>query len=297
MTTRTRRALAVAALCFGAAAARGGDRVQNVNVRKDPVDCRDVRVEFEDAEAVRAEERVVIPYAAGRALAIEAARNSGVRVRGADRSDFEVRLCKASPSADGLSEIALVRGDGTIGVRGPRGEDWVGYLLVEAPRGAALELSAENGPIGLDGLTGRVVARTHNGPISVEDSAGTLDLAAQNGPIDFQGEAGSSRLRTQNGPIGVELTGTSWNGAGLDARAVNGPLSVSIPAGYRSGTVVESKGRSPFQCRGSACDGARRTWDDDNRRIELGEGPTLVRVSTENGPVAVRTGGGADSKD
>lgn len=297
MTIRIRRAFAFAVLCVGAAAAAAGDRVQNVNVPKDPVDCRDIHVEFEDAEAVRDEERVVIPHAAGRTLRIDAAPSSGVRVRGADRADFEVRLCKAAPSSDGLAGIALLRGDGTIGVRGPRGEDWVGYLLVEAPRGAALELSAENGPIGLEGLTGRVVARTRNGPISAENSAGTLDLEARNGPIEFQGDAGNSRLRTQNGPIGVELTGTAWNGEGLDARAVNGPVSVSIPAGYRSGTVVESKGRSPFQCRGSACDGARRTWDDENRRIELGEGPTLVRVSTENGPVAVRTGGGSDSKD
>jgi hypothetical protein len=43
----------------------------------------------------------------------------------------------------------------------------------------------------------------------------------------------------------------------------------------------------------------RRTWDDDGKKIELGDGPVLVRLATENGPVSVRTGGSAaaDAED
>ena len=42
---------------------------------------------------------------------------------------------------------------------------------------------------------------------------------------------------------------------------------------------------------------ARRTWDDDHKRIELGEGPALVRLSTENGPVSVKTGRDLDEDE
>ena len=35
---------------------------------------------------------------------------------------------------------------------------------------------------------------------------------------------------------------------------------------------------------------ARKDWDANSRSFELGEGPVVVRLSTVNGPVQVRTG-------
>jgi hypothetical protein len=95
----------------------------------------------------------------------------------------------------------------------------------------------------------------------------------------------------------VALTGSSWSGDGLDARAVNGPIHVSIPEGYASATVVESLGHSPWSCRGSACAAARRNDDDDRRSMELGSGPAVVRVSTQNGPVSIASGSDDDEDD
>lgn len=292
MNTGSGRILAsVAILALGAATAQGGHRGRNVSIRdgENPGRCEDVRVLFDGQPAARAEERITVP---GRSLRVESARNSGVHVREADRADFEVVACKAAPAGEDLSGIALKRDGDAVTVTGPADDDWVGYLLVVAPRGASLEISASNGPIGLLGLSGRVVARTRNGPISVRDSGGDLDLHAQNGPIEFEGAGGKLRMRTENGPIAVELSGDAWAGDGLDARAVNGPVSLAIPAGYRSSAVVESRGHSPMRCRGEGCAAARKTWDDDHRRIELGDGPALVRLSTENGPVSVRAGAG-----
>lgn len=300
MTTRWTRVLASAAvLVLCASVARAGHRRHDVSVSdgENPTSCQDIRVHFADRVAVRAEERITVSMAAGKALHVEAARNSGAHVREADRADFEIVACKAAPAADGLSAITLERSGDSVTVRGPADDDWVGYLLITAPRGASLEISAQNGPIGLTGLSGRVVANTRNGPISVHDSAGDLDLHAQNGPIAFEGAGGKLRMRTENGPIDVELSGDAWSGDGLDARAVNGPVTLAIPAGYRSGAVVESRGHSPFQCRGDACAAARRTWDEDHRRIELGDGPAVVRLSTENGPVSVHSGSGAGRED
>jgi hypothetical protein len=297
MRVRTHRLLlCAAALALAAGAATAGHRHRNVSIDHDePRSCADIRVEFDDQPAFRAEERATI--AAGGTLRIEAAENSGIFVREADRSDFEIVLCKAAPAEAELAAIALSRSGGKVSVTGPPDGDWAGHLLVAAPRGASLELSASNGPIGLDGISGQVVARTENGPISAKGSTGDLDLEADNGPIEFAGDSGHSKLRTQNGPIGVRLEGRAWQGQGLDARAVNGPVSVSIPPGYGSAAVVESAGRSPFTCRGEACGSARKTWDDDGRRIEVGEGPVLVRVATVNGPVSVRTGKGDDADE
>ena len=297
MTELFQRVLAGAAiLSLTVATALAGhrhNRNHNVSVDADePASCADIEVTFDDRDALRAEERAAISTKG--TLRVEAAESSGVFVREADRADFEVVLCKAAPSAESLAAISLTRSGDRVSATGPADEEWTGYLLVTAPRGASLDVSASNGPIGLLGLSGRVEARTQNGPISARHATGELELEAQNGPISFEGEKGRSTLRTQNGPIGVTLGGRSWDGEGLDARAVNGPVSLAIPAGYGSSALVESSGRSPFRCRGSACGAARKTWDDEGQRMEVGEGPVLVHVATVNGPVSVRTGGTAD---
>jgi hypothetical protein len=83
-----------------------------------------------------------------------------------------------------------------------------------------------------------------------------------------------------------------WNGTGLSADAQNGPLTLTVPKGYQSSFVVESRNYSPVSCKASICENARKTWDDNNRRIEYGSMPAMIRLSTVNGPVSVR-----DSKE
>jgi hypothetical protein len=296
-------ALAAAALLIPAAgrAAHGHHGSHGMSVTTndggDPVRCDQISVTFGSGRrsAFRAEERAVVP--AGREpLRIVAARNSGVRVRGEDRRDFEVLACKAAPSEDALAQVRLETSSGEVKVGGPSGE-WVGYLLVAAPRDASVDVAATNGPIGLSGLGGTVTARAENGPISIRDSGGRIEAEAQNGPIHVRGDSGRVQVRTQNGPIGVSLTGSGWNGEGLDARAVNGPIHVAIPDGYASATVVESLGHSPWSCHGRACSAARRVEDDDRRSLEIGSGPAVVRVSTENGPVSIASGTDDDEDD
>jgi hypothetical protein len=291
-------ALLAAALAFGGSIARAGDGA-NVSIRDggEPETCSDLAIEFDERPADRAEERLEIPAEAGKTLHVRLPRNSGAAVRSTSRGAFEVLACKAAPSADALSGIALSRKGETLTVTGPDGDDWVGYLLIAAPAGASIELDAVNGPISLSRLSGHVTARSQNGPISIRDCGGDIEATAQNGPVDVRGEGGRLRVKTQNGPIGVTLSGGAWQGEGLEASAVNGPVRLAIPAGYRSGAVVESLGHSPFRCRGEACEAARRTFDDDHKRIEFGEGPALVRLSTENGPVSVKAGSDVDSEE
>jgi len=256
--------------------------------KTDPVRCDQLDISFGHNSAFRSEERVVVP--AGRdALRIVVPESSGARIRGTDRHDFEVLACKAAPSEEALSAIRLDTSNG-VTVAGPRGGEWVGYLLIAAPRDASIDVEAKNGPISLSGLGGAVVARAQNGPISIRDSAGEIQAEAQNGPIHVQGNSGHVRVQTENGPIGVSLTGSGWSGDGLDARAVNGPIHVAIPDGYASAALIEATGHSPWSCSGKACAEARRVDDDERQSMEFGAGPTVIRVSTENGPVSIATG-------
>jgi len=263
--------------------------------KTDPVRCDQLDISFGHNSAFRSEERVVVP--AGRdALRIVVPESSGARIRGTDRHDFEVLACKAAPSEEALSAIRLDTSNG-VTVAGPRGGEWVGYLLIAAPRDASIDVEAKNGPISLSGLGGAVVARAQNGPISIRDSAGEIQAEAQNGPIHVQGNSGHVRVQTENGPIGVSLTGSGWSGDGLDARAANGPIHVAIPDGYASAALIEATGHSPWSCSGKSCAEARRVDDDERQSMEFGAGPTVIRVSTENGPVSIATGKGDEEDD
>jgi hypothetical protein len=295
--TSVPKAALTLALFLAAAVASAGHRGVSISEHTDASRCEDLSITIDDDQVERAQDTIQVPDTGG-VLKIRVADRSGIRVVGTDRKDFEVVACKAATSSADLPRISVVQKAGEISVDGPSSREWVAYLLIAAPRGASLDLEAESAPIGLRGLSGRVTARTVNGPISLRDCPGEIDAEAENGPIHVSGGGGNLRLRTSNGPIGVALSGTAWSGTGLDASAVNGPVDLVIPAGYRSGAVVESLGHAPVRCVGEACAEARRTWDDRTKRIELGEGAAVVHLSTRNGPVTVRSKtGGADDED
>jgi DUF4097 and DUF4098 domain-containing protein YvlB len=144
-----------------------------------------------------------------------------------------------------------------------------------------------NGPISLYDVDGKLTARATNGPISLKNFSGDAEITAVNGPITLEGSNGNVRIHTENGPISVALEGKTWNGAGLTADAENGPMTLRVPSGYQSSFVVESTNHAPVSCRASVCDNARKTWDDEHRRIEYGNVPAMIRLSTVNGPVSV----------
>jgi len=133
-------------------------------------------------------------------------------------------------------------------------------------------------------VSGTLKIRATNGPVSVHDSAGTVEVHTSNGPISFGGGGGEVHLTAQNGPIALELAGEVWNGASLEARTINGPVSISMPDGFRTGVRVETSGHAPVSCAAGACKGA---WTDNQRVIQLNGSQDTIRVSTSNGPVSV----------
>jgi hypothetical protein len=255
-------------------------------------DCSDLHMRFDDQEAmVRSEERTVSKSEAS-VLQIHSHPNGGVQVTGWDKDSYSVTACKAVEPGSGaeklFSQITLSVEGGRVSTHGPSNEDgWSVYLLVRAPKSGVIDVETVNGPVSVYDLGGKLTAHATNGPISLKNFSGDADVTAVNGPISLEGSSGNVRIHTQNGPISVDLAGTNWNGAGLSADAQNGPVTLRVPSGYKSSFVVESKGYSPVSCRASICGDARKTWDDDHKRIEFGAAPAVIRMSTVNGPVAV----------
>src|SRR6266851_1616132 len=218
-------------------------------------DCSDLHIRLDgERPTIQSEERTV-SKAEAHVLRVHEVENGAVQVQGWDKDAYSVTACKAAVGGDAarlLSQIKLTVQGGEVSVSGPHGdrEDWTVYLLIRTPRSADIEVTA------------------HNGPIS------------------FSGTSGKLRLHTQNGPISVSL-GANWDGSELVADAVNGPLTLRVPSGFRSSFLVESNGHSPISCHASICSDARKTWDDGHRRIEYGSGSPVIRLSTENGPISV----------
>ena len=66
-------------------------------------DCSDLRVVFNDREAVRAEEMVTVGEA--RSLTIRAPQSGGIYVRGTESSRFSVKACKAVEFGELLANV------------------------------------------------------------------------------------------------------------------------------------------------------------------------------------------------
>ncbi len=257
--------------------------------------CADLHIQIENRPATIRSEEKSIPKSAG-TLTVHSEANGGLQVHGWNQDHYSVTACKAldpdRTDADQFAAQIKLNVDGnTVSVSGPSDHHhWTVFLLIRAPKSADLSLHSNNGPLSIYNLDGKLAAQAVNGPVSVRNFSGDADINAQNGPIDLSGNSGNLRLHTENGPISVSLNGSAWQGKGLQADAQNGPVELRVPKNYQSGVLIESNGHSPMSCKASVCDDARKTWDDDQHRIEFGQSPAIIHLTTVNGPVSVRQG-------
>jgi DUF4097 and DUF4098 domain-containing protein YvlB len=206
-------------------------------------------------------------------ITVDPGLNGGVAIRGWDKDSIYIRAKiqtygRSEDAAAALArQVRIVVSGSTIRAEGPN-EGWSVSFEVYVPRRSNLDLETENGPL------------------SVREVVGTMDLEAHNGPVALRGVGGLVRARVQNGPLVVSLTGTRWEGEGLDAETVNGPVTLAVPEGYsaqlETGTVngpmsVDFPLTVTIQGRIS-------------HRINttLGSGGARVRVVTTNGPLSIR---------
>ena len=161
-------------------------------------------------------------------------------------------------------------------------------LIIMAPRLSRMDIETRNGPLQMQDLAGVLHLTAANGPISLNNVGGVVETTTTNGPIALKNASGDQKLSATNGPVHVELSGSRWDGPGLEVSTKNGPLSLSLPDGYSSGIAIQTSQRAPVSCTAPACSGATRSFGSPSV-IRLGNGEPIVRLSTANGPLSIQT--------
>ena len=235
-------------------------------------DCRRGRWGGNDREQYCDVKQQTIAARSG--LRIDGRENGGIEIIGSDRTDILV-ISKIQTQAGSEREareladgIRVEIGD-EIRADGPSTRwrsSWSVSYEVHVPRRINLDLTASNGGI------------------SIENVEGRMEFETTNGGITLAGLSGSVRGSTSNGGVDVDLTGSRWTGEGLDVRTTNGGVELAIPANYsarlETGTVNGGMDIGfPITVQGRI-----------NRRLttQLGDGGSLVRVTTTNGGVSIR---------
>jgi len=270
------------------------NRNLSVNYQGNAEHCSDLKV-TSNGEVAQVNETYTLSRGEAPILEMAGMERAVLQVRGSDRADFSVEACKIAVADDRAGAEQVVRGisithsAGRFSSSGPTSGDvnWQVYFLVHAPKDANLNLETKNGPISVSGINGTVKLRATNGPVSVNDCAGVVEVHTANGPISFNGGGGEVHLIAQNGPISLNLAGEVWNGSQLEARTINGPVSVSVPELFRSGVRLETSGHSPVSCGASACRSAFTDLSSNQRVMQLNGSQDTIRVSTSNGPVSI----------
>jgi hypothetical protein len=233
-------------------------------------------------------------------------RNLNGPIRAVAGTGREVRLTATKTARDGgdpdAVEIAVVPHDGTVTICalwpragrscGPRGAYAPGSgtsgrpevtveLVVEVPRGVAVDLATVNGGIDADGLDAAVVARSRNGGLAVT-TRGAVDLATQNGGITLGGAGGQVRAVTDNGGVRADLVGVPA-GARIELTTTNGSVRVRVPRGFAA-DVTASTTHGSIDVAGARPRGRRGGVRLDTR---LGAGGRALVLRTVNGAIAL----------
>lgn len=214
---------------------------------------------------------------AGGALTVDAGRNGGISVKGADRSDVLVRsrIQTAAPTEDeavGLAKQVTIQTGSRIFAQGPDSKhdfNWSVSFEIFVPRRSDLSLE------------------THNGGISIADVNGKIEFDALNGGVVLRRVGGSVHGQTTNGGLMVELSGDRWDGDTLDVKTTNGGVVMSVPENYsahlETGTVNGNVSVDfPVTVQG------RITKE---LSVNLGSGGATVRAMTTNGGIRLRRSG------
>jgi len=264
----------------------------NVDGDRPVTNCSDIRVTYDRRPAITDESQMTLSPAQVSVLRAQTS-NSGIYVSGWDRSEYSVKTCKAIPDDDPngssiLREITTTNANGRLSVDGPDGREWMANLIIMVPRLSALDLQTANGPLQLRDLAGTIKLSAANGPISLDNVGGSVQATTANGPISSKRSSGDHRLSATNGPINVALSGSRWEGPGLEASTHNGPLSIGIPDNYGSGIRIQASDHSPVNCKASVCADATRSLSSPSV-IRIGSGDPVVRLSTVNGPLSIQS--------
>lgn len=210
-------------------------------------------------------------------VTVDGRQNGSVSITGWDRSDIVVRAriqawAGSESDARALAGDITIDRDGTIEADGPDGRMWNrrGWAVsydISVPRQTDLDIETMNGSVRIQGVRGRLAFDATNGSITLEDVGGSV------------------RGETTNGSVNIGLSGTQWDGSGLEVETTNGAVRITIPEGYNArletGTVNGGMNFDfPITVQGKF---SRREISTN-----VGRGGPTIRATTTNGSVSVR---------
>jgi hypothetical protein len=204
---------------------------------------------------------------------VDASPNGGIEVT-AGGGDVRVEA-KVMAMADDEAEAQRLASQVRISTQGeiradgpstPRRSWWSVSYRLTVPASTDLALRSHNGGISLTGVRGRTEFTTTNGGVRLRDAGGAV------------------HGRTTNGGVKVSLSGSRWEGEGLDVATTNGGVVLEVPADYNAhletGTVNGGVRLDfPLTVQGRL---------DRKLSTDLGAGGPTVRAVTTNGGIQVR---------
>lgn len=211
-------------------------------------------------------------------LTVDAGRNGGIRVMGWDQNDTQIQAvvqarARTEDRARQIAEsVQLQAAGGQVSATGPEldrrdREWWSVSFRISTPRQTDLNLTARNGGITIQGVSGDIQFDTTNGGVRLTDLAGWV------------------HGRTRNGGLSVALHGQTWDGTGLDVETTNGGVNLAIPDGYSAELETRTvnggfRTEYPITLQGELT--PRRGIS-----TRLGAGGPPLRVRTTNGGVRI----------
>lgn len=208
-------------------------------------------------------------------LAVDAAPNGGIDVRGEARGDVLV-LAKVTAQAETMGRakqiadaVRVTAQPDRVAADGPNGlgrrEGWSVSYRLAVPTVSSLALSSVNGGI------------------NIEDVDGDVEFKTVNGGVKLANMAGNVRGRTSNGGVNVELDGPGWKGEGLNVETSNGGVHLRIAEQYSAHLEASTHNGGysidfPIKVQGRI---------DREINADIGNGGAPIRIRTHNGGVRI----------
>ena len=144
-------------------------------------------------------------------------------------------------------------------------------------------LSSASGNVSVEGVQGKVRARTASGNVSVRQARGSIDATSASGNVEVQGVSGAVNARTASGDVDVELLAQSPADEMKFATA-SGNVTVRAPANFDAEVEMSTASGSlktdfPLKVED-------HLWGNGKKASgRLGSGSCRVKLSTASGDV------------
>lgn len=220
-------------------------------------DCESFRTQNTTSLAAHAtsEEQRTISLIPRQALQIHASEQGGVSVRGWDRDDARLLICKCAAAETPakaraiLDAVSVSVRNGEIRATGPEmnaSQVWWTHMVLHLPKRTNIAINSTDGGVAIRNLTGTVFAASMNGPIAIDRVSGSID-----------------------------------------ARSANGPISLKVRPNWIPSIVASTEQGGTIHCYLPTCRNGSGAWTSDRKQLSLyGEGGP-VRLTTTGAPIVI----------